>query len=94
MFKILSGAAAIQGVYTESARPIHINDLNCTGSEESVWECPHNGIEGYSCNHRQDASVVCQEGKLLLRRLTNTFNFQWLLSWLLPKRREGYLLPT
>ena len=25
-----------------------------------MWECPHNGIEGYSCNHYQDASVICQ----------------------------------
>ena len=54
------GSIGAHGSYTESAWPIYINDLNCTGSEESVWECPHNGIEGYSCNHRQDASVMCQ----------------------------------
>ena len=54
------GSQAVYGEYTEDAWPIHINDLNCTGSEKSVWECPHNGIEGYSCNHRQDASVICQ----------------------------------
>ena len=47
-------------IYTESVWPIHINDLNCTGSEESVWECPHNGIEGYSCGHyRDDARLTC-----------------------------------
>lgn len=63
---MLLGAAAIQGSYTEGVLPIHINDLNCTGSEESVWECPHNGIAGYSCNHYQDASVICQEGKKIL----------------------------
>ena len=68
MFKILLGAAAIQGSYTERLRPIYINDLNCTGSEESVWECPHNGIERYSCNHRQDASVMCQ-GTYMWHRL-------------------------
>ena len=55
-----AGSIAATGSYTESLKPIFINDLNCTGSEESVWDCPHNGIEGYSCNHRQDASVVCQ----------------------------------
>ena len=48
------------GEYTEGVWPIHINDLNCTGSEESVWECPHNGIVRYSCNHQDDASVMCQ----------------------------------
>ena len=54
------GSIGAHGSYTESAWPIYINDLNCTGSEESVWECPHNGIKGYLCNHRQDASVMCQ----------------------------------
>ena len=57
---IFTGSISAQGSYTEGAWPIHINDLNCTGSEESVWECPHNGIKGYSCNHWQDASVICQ----------------------------------
>ena len=55
-----AGSISAQGSYTEGVWPIYINDLNCTGSEESVWECPHNGIEGYSCNHYQDASVMCQ----------------------------------
>ena len=54
------GSQAVYRRYTEGAWPIHINDLNCTGSEESVWECPHNGIKRYSCYHRQDASVICQ----------------------------------
>ena len=36
-----------------------MNDVNCTGAEESIWDCPHNGITGYSCNHRDDASVIC-----------------------------------
>ena len=48
------------GKYAEGVWPIHINDLNCTGSEESVWECSRNGIVGYSCNLIQDASVMCQ----------------------------------
>ena len=55
-----AGSIAATGSYTESSKPIYINDLNCTGSEGSVWECPHNGIERYLCNHRQDASVACQ----------------------------------
>ena len=59
-FHFFIGSISAQGSYREGAWPIHINDLNCTGSEESVWECPHNGIEGYSCNHYQDASVMCQ----------------------------------
>ena len=28
--------------------------------EESIWDCPHNGLNGYSCNDAKDASVICQ----------------------------------
>ena len=60
-FELFSaGAIPLTGMYTEVLKPIFIKDLNCTGSEESMWECPHNGIKGYSCNHWQDASVICQ----------------------------------
>ena len=47
-------------MYTERNLPIHINDLNCTGSEKSVWECPRNEIVGYSCGYNQDdARLIC-----------------------------------
>ena len=48
----------------ESVWPVYMNDVNCTGSEESIWDCPHNGITGYSCNHREDASVICHGKKI------------------------------
>ena len=44
---------------------MHIIDINCTGAEIRVLECPHNNLMGeHVCDHRQDASVRCQ-GKLL-----------------------------
>ena len=46
--------------YTEGTWYVHIKDLNCTGNESSIFDCPMNGIPGYSCNHRDDASVICQ----------------------------------
>ena len=48
--------------YTDS--PVHIIDLNCTGDEESVWECNSNGLEEYICPNTHDASIACQEGEL------------------------------
>ena len=54
------GASALTNSYTESTWPIHINDLNCSGSEESIWNCPHNGLISYSCSHYDDAAVLCQ----------------------------------
>ena len=55
---ILIGASVLAG-YNEANLPVLINDLNCTGSEGSVWECPYNGIVGYSCNHWGDAAMAC-----------------------------------
>ena len=49
----------MRGRNGENVWPVHINDVNCTGEEESIWDCPHNGITGYSCNHGEDASVIC-----------------------------------
>uniref|UniRef100_A0A1X7TYN8 SRCR domain-containing protein n=1 Tax=Amphimedon queenslandica TaxID=400682 RepID=A0A1X7TYN8_AMPQE len=54
------GASAIKDAYTEGTWYIHINDLNCTGTESSLWDCPMNGLNGYSCYHYDDAAVVCQ----------------------------------
>ena len=57
---ITLGASAQTNAYTEGTWYVHINDLNCTGEEESIWDCPQNGLSGYSCYHYQDASVICQ----------------------------------
>ena len=54
------GAASKKKVFTEVTWPIHIKDLNCTGSENSIWDCPHNRLKDYYCNHHDDAAVMCQ----------------------------------
>ena len=59
-YLIPSGASAQSNAYTEGNWYVHINDLNCTGEEKSIWDCPQNGLSGYSCYHYQDASVICQ----------------------------------
>ena len=55
----VKGAIAVIGSNSESVWPVYMNDVNCTGVEESIWDCPHNGITGYSCDHLEDASVIC-----------------------------------
>lgn len=58
-----TGAIAFSGSYSESAWPVYINDLNCTGSELQVWQCPHNALSPSACYrryYRDDAAVVCQ----------------------------------
>ena len=39
--------------------PIYIYDLNCTGIENSILDCPYDNSYHY-CRYNQDAVVVCQ----------------------------------
>ena len=55
-----SGASTQSNAYIEGTWYVHINDLNCTGEEESIWGCPQNGLSRYSYNHSLVASVICQ----------------------------------
>ena len=55
------GAIAATGRFTEGTLPLHVIDINCTGAEQRVLDCPHNNLVGqHACDHRQDASVRCQ----------------------------------
>ena len=53
------GSSVING-YGERTWPVHIIDINCTGLESSIWDCPHNAIQNYDCRSRyRDAAVTC-----------------------------------
>ncbi|XP_019849591.1 PREDICTED: deleted in malignant brain tumors 1 protein-like [Amphimedon queenslandica] len=54
------GATPFNEMIIERDWSIAIKDLNCTGNESSIWDCPMNGLSNYSCNHDDDAAVVCQ----------------------------------
>ena len=55
------GAIAAEGSYTENSLPMHIIDLNCTGREQRLFDCPHNALVGiHSCGSGYDASIRCQ----------------------------------
>ncbi|XP_060798670.1 scavenger receptor cysteine-rich type 1 protein M130-like [Neoarius graeffei] len=55
------------GPYSQGKGPILMDELNCTGQERSLWECPA-VREDNDCGHKEDAGVVCSEYKDL--RLT------------------------
>ena len=44
--------------------PIHLDDLNCTGGEQSLIDCPYDSVTS-DCCHIKDASVRCNTSKIL-----------------------------
>lgn len=64
----LSCGWAIQAVpglhFAPGQGPIHRDQVNCSGEETYLWDCPGLPGDGY-CGHKEDAGVVCsgqQEG--------------------------------
>ncbi|ELK11859.1 Deleted in malignant brain tumors 1 protein [Pteropus alecto] len=48
---------------------IVLDDVNCTGSESSLGQCPHGGWFTHNCGHHEDAGVICSD--LPVVRLAN-----------------------
>lgn len=60
-FIFCAGAIGFPVSYNSSnASEHHIIDLNCTGYEADVLDCPYNGLTNYNCSLSRDANVFCQ----------------------------------
>jgi deleted-in-malignant-brain-tumors protein 1 len=56
----------------EDIFPFHFIDLNCTGSEDTIWDCPSNSlISQYSCLYSHDAAVSCHKFNIEYANCTN-----------------------
>ena len=46
--------------------PIFMDDVQCTGNETRLIQCPSSGIGSHNCLHFEDAGAICQRKQLYL----------------------------
>ena len=56
-FNVLGAVAFINAHYGQGTGLVHLNYVHCSGSEQSLFQCPHNLIS--SCSHSEDAGIRC-----------------------------------
>ena len=55
-----AGALAIPRAFFGSGfGRIHLDDLDCDGTENGLINCSHNGIQEHNCGHSEDAGAIC-----------------------------------
>ncbi|KAM8795458.1 scavenger receptor cysteine-rich domain-containing protein SCART1-like [Eudromia elegans] len=54
----------------EGSGQIWLDDVNCSGHEAALWDCPARPWGQHNCRHKEDAGVVCSEFMAL--RLENS----------------------
>ena len=48
-----------QAHFGQGSGNIVLDDLSCTGSETSLFDCSYLGVNNHNCGHSEDAGVTC-----------------------------------
>lgn len=57
-----SAIARSFAAFGQGTGPITFDNVECIGTETSLFDCPHNGMDVHNCAHSEDASVICPPG--------------------------------
>ena len=61
MLEFSGGEAVLQAFFGEGSGGIFLDNLNCTGDEQDLWDCPRNEWGEHNCDHSGDAGVKCSK---------------------------------
>ncbi|XP_060566618.1 deleted in malignant brain tumors 1 protein-like [Ruditapes philippinarum] len=51
--------------FGEGTIPIHLDDVQCTGTEISLTQCQHRGFGTHNCGHGEDVGISCTPVRLV-----------------------------
>ena len=63
---ILSGAVAVHSAqFGSGVGIIHLDNVQCNGSESRLTNCSHLGVGVHNCQPSKDAGVICSPGNAI-----------------------------
>lgn len=58
-FSRTATGAPVRAAYGLGTGSIWLDELECTGREETLFDCSHGGVGIQDCSHFEDASAEC-----------------------------------
>ena len=58
----LGALSTVEAYFDVSDGPIFLDEVDCTGTETNILQCPSDEPGLHNCIHSEDSGVICQGG--------------------------------